>query len=415
MVPPNRSMTESGLHSAAASFSSANHEQLAALLNFSLAVNQPVSIDEILDKALQTTSALVACDEVTIVLVDLRRNQLERDLSTGDVPVDRRVSRPGGATRWIVDNDVPLIVPDSRETGFDATTLTPENGIGAYVGIAIAHADTVYGVLYALWRSPFELDVSGVGLLQTLAQLLAAALFSSRQVASLHELNEYMGGMLQIAAHDLRSPLGTAIGTLHMFSEELFTEKTTDQGRALRILDSSLNRMRDLIEGILNYERWSGSGDVDWQPHDLNSIARKVVEDVQDAAVAKSQELEFDPADGPLVVVADGPLLREAIGNLLSNASKYTPEGGRIILRTVNSRPIFDIIIEDNGPGIAREDLDKLFLPFVRLREGRQQSGSGLGLSLVRKIAERHGGQTHVESELGKGSRFIIRVPEMTL
>ena len=173
--------------------------------------------------------------------------------------------------------------------------------------------------------------------------------------------------------------------------------------------------MRDLIEGILNYERWSGTEDVDWHPHDLNAITRNVVEDIQDVVRAKSQELEFVPADGPLVVVADEPLLREAIGNLVSNASKYTPEGGRIILRTTNSWPEFNIIVEDNGPGIAREDLDKFFMPFVRLREARRQSGSGLGLSLVRKIAERHGGQTYVESELGEGSRFIIRVPEMTL
>ena len=106
--------------------------------------------------------------------------------------------------------------------------------------------------------------------------------------------------------------------------------------------------MRDLIEGILNYERWSGTEDVDWHPHDLNAITRNVVEDIQDVVRAKSQELEFVPADGPLVVVADEPLLREAIGNLVSNASKYTPEGGRIILRTTNSWPEFNIIVEDN-------------------------------------------------------------------
>ena len=237
MVPLYKSMTDSDPQGGAASLSSANQDQLAALLDFSLAVNQTVSFEEILDKALQITSSQVACDDATIVLVDLRRNQLERDLSTSQVPVDRRVSRPGGATRWVVDNDVPLIVPDSSETGFESTPLTPKNGVGTYVGIATVHAETVYGVLYALWRSPFKLEVSGVVLLETLAQLLEAAIFITRQVDSLQEMNEYMEGMLQVAAHDLRRPLGIAIGTLHMFLEELFTESTADQGRAFRILD----------------------------------------------------------------------------------------------------------------------------------------------------------------------------------
>lgn len=394
---------------------SAGSEALAELLRFSLAVNRSSNADEILREALDTTRVLSGCDEASVLLVDIGRNQLQREVSTAELKLDRRVGRAGGATRWLLDNDKPLVVGDTARSRFESSPMSPENRIGAYVGTSIRRANEVIGVHYAIWRSPREIDQQAVALLGALADLTGMALHGAQLVDSLQELNDYLSGMLQVAAHDLRSPLGTAIGTLHMFTDELLPDPSPEQQRALRILASSMGRMRDLVEGILNYERWSADGDADWKPSDLNLIVSGVLEDYRDAAEAHGQQLVFEPDAGPLVIVADEPLLREAIGNLVSNANKYTPDGGHITVKTVSSRPQFQVIVADDGPGISAADQAKLFHPFVRLRSGRQKPGSGLGLNLVKKITERHGGSVGVDSEIGVGSKFIMRLPEMTL
>ena len=128
----------------------------------------------------------------------------------------------------------------------------------------------------------------------------------------------------------------------------------------------------------------------------------------------RRQELviEVDPSAPSLY--ADERALKQILINLVSNAVKFTPEGGRIAVLGSRSRcGSFQIMVEDNGPGIPREKLDKIFKPFSQVdnRYDRQGGGTGLGLALVRGLAELHGGRAWLESEQGKGCRAFVVLP----
>jgi signal transduction histidine kinase len=119
----------------------------------------------------------------------------------------------------------------------------------------------------------------------------------------------------------------------------------------------------------------------------------------------------FQPSANPVVVTGDALLLREAIGNLISNAVKYTPQEGQIIVRTDMEADEIVVTIQDSGSGISLDDQQGLFRPFTRLPSAGTERGAGLGLSLVKTVIERHGGHVTVDSALGQGTIFGIHMP----
>jgi signal transduction histidine kinase len=112
-------------------------------------------------------------------------------------------------------------------------------------------------------------------------------------------------------------------------------------------------------------------------------------------------------------VHGDSLLLQQAVGNLVSNAIRYTPTEGQITIQTQDGQDEFTVIVQDNGPGISPDDQRRLFHPFVRLKSSGRERGSGLGLSLVKTVVERHGGHISVESSPGRGTLFAVHLPAL--
>jgi signal transduction histidine kinase len=140
-----------------------------------------------------------------------------------------------------------------------------------------------------------------------------------------------------------------------------------------------------------------------------------LVGEYEDVAESHSHTLTLE-IPGPVPpVVGHARLLHEAIVNYLTNAIKYTPDGGTIVVRVLYREPMVRVEVQDNGIGIADEDLDRLFQEFVRIpRRGADADrarGSGLGLSIAKRIVVAHGGRTGVESKPGKGSTFFAEFP----
>ncbi len=147
------------------------------------------------------------------------------------------------------------------------------------------------------------------------------------------------------------------------------------------------------------------------QPCDLNRITQQAIADFETAAARKSQQVTFQPNADPAIVTGDALLLREAIGNLISNAVKYTPQEGQITVRTDRGADEIVVTIQDSGSGISLDDQQGLFRPFTRLPSAGTEHGSGLGLSLVKTVVERHGGRVTVDNVLGQGAIFGIHMP----
>jgi len=145
---------------------------------------------------------------------------------------------------------------------------------------------------------------------------------------------------------------------------------------------------------------------------DLGDIVRASVEAAAPAAQAAGIALELD-APASLVTLVDGQRIAQSVDNLISNAIKYTPSGGKVEVRLAVDGGRIEICVADSGIGIQAADRDRLFMRFFRARHAEEQSvqGLGLGLGIARTIVESHGGRIDVESELGRGSVFRIRLP----
>ena len=217
-------------------------------------------------------------------------------------------------------------------------------------------------------------------------------------------------------SHELRTPLNAILGFSEIIAEECFGPVGSKRYKEYAgDIHSSGSHLLSLINDLLDVAKIE-AGKMEIAPHPLEAnrtfdIALKLI-----GAKARERQqtlaIEIDPSCPPLY--ADERALKQILINLCSNAVKFTPEGGRIVVRAEAARSGgFQISVQDNGPGIPREKLDKIFTPFSQVdnRYDRQAGGTGLGLALVRGLAELHGGRAWLESEPGKGCCAYVVLP----
>jgi two-component system phosphate regulon sensor histidine kinase PhoR len=233
-----------------------------------------------------------------------------------------------------------------------------------------------------------------------------------RDITYLKRLDQFKSQMVQMASHDLRTPLGVAIGYLDVLKEDL-KPATPLRDRALQGIDVALNRMQTLVVELLDLERVESGVGWSHEPIDVGRLAAEAVAEFSEEAHTRRQQLHLTAHDNLLPVVGDPIRLKQAIGNLINNALKYTPEGGSVWVRVQPAEQRLLIEVQDTGYGIPAEAQAKLFQRFYRVRiDGAENiEGTGLGLSLVKAVVEQHGGRVAAESEQGKGSTFRIWLP----
>jgi PAS domain S-box-containing protein len=229
---------------------------------------------------------------------------------------------------------------------------------------------------------------------------------------ALSDLNRRKDEFLAMLSHELRNPLApisTAVQLLRVRSDDATRQQ------ALPILDRQVNHLSRLVDDLLDVSRIS-TGRIRLQQEliDLRQIAERAVELVRTLMFQRSHELSADLASEPVWVNADVTRIEQVIVNLLTNAAKFTPLGGKISIRVQQANRQALLSVRDTGVGIAPELLPSVFDLFTQADRslGRAQGGLGVGLTIVRRIAEMHGGAVEAISEgLGSGSEFIVRIP----
>lgn len=213
-------------------------------------------------------------------------------------------------------------------------------------------------------------------------------------------------------SHDLRSPLTLIRGYATML-DMVGDLNEQQQGYARKIV-SGVENMSRLVNNLLDLGRIELGVGLQVENVTVLDMIERVTSALQLQATQKNIELTVELSkDMPHAVEADQALLNQAVYNLTENAIKYTPDGGRVTLRTLSLPEALIFSVEDTGIGIAEDDLPRLFEKFYRgkQREARAQHGSGLGLAIVNSIAINHGGKVWVDSTLGKGSTFYLQIP----
>lgn len=212
------------------------------------------------------------------------------------------------------------------------------------------------------------------------------------------------------AAHELRTPLTALRGELEV---GLRSDRSPEEyRRVLRSVLESVERLVRLAEDLLVLSRASSGGLVRSGPVDLETLVLGALDAGARLAQGRGVTVRL-VAVAPAVVSGDAVALERALLNLVDNAVRYTPAGGRVELSAGPADGWVEISVQDSGPGIPPADVERAFEPFVRLEAGRAKApeGTGLGLAIARSIVVAHGGTLTLESTAGVGSRFTIRLP----
>jgi len=247
---------------------------------------------------------------------------------------------------------------------------------------------------------------------RTMAELKVSEQAAEAARHQAEEASRLKDEFLATASHELRTPLNAIVGWVHVLQTGAL-ENEEQRRQALNAIDRNAKIQTRLIEDLLDVSRMiQGRVSLTVAPVSLRAIVDAAVDTIRPAAAAKEIAIDVENADDPLPLVADEQRLQQVAWNLLANAVKYTPRGGRITVTASRENQRAILSVKDNGEGIDPEFLPHVFEPF---RQGVSQSmrkGLGLGLAIVRRLVDLHDGQISVESAgPGQGSLFTVSFP----
>ncbi|MCD6099433.1 MAG: HAMP domain-containing histidine kinase, partial [Candidatus Marinimicrobia bacterium] len=220
--------------------------------------------------------------------------------------------------------------------------------------------------------------------------------------------------IFRFTAHELKSPITTLKSTLSVLNS-IYADKIDEEARnLLRRAEQRADQILDMVKDMIEITRYRRTEEevVKLEKVDFCKWLDDILESQKVFAKSKGVEFEIGPVSCAMVVIDTNSLSKIAI-NLVNNAVRYTPTGGKVTVTPFVNQREYGIIVSDTGIGIARDEIDKVFEEFYRAKNAKEveRLGTGLGLSLVKQIVERLGGDIKVESRLGEGSKFTVTLP----
>ncbi|SEW17568.1 MEDS domain-containing protein [Natrinema salifodinae] len=320
----------------------------------------------------------------------------------------------GNYCKQTITVDVPVGVEDTKAIGWDDDPLYEEYGLGCYLGTRVLDGDGVYGSVCFADSTARQREFSDAeyAFLDLIGQWLSYELERDererrleRSNERLEESNKRLEQFAYAASHDLQEPLRMVSSYLQLLERRYGDDLDGDGEEFLEFAVDGADRMREMIDGLLQYSRVETRGEP-LEPVDLDDVFESVREDLRVQIEETDAEITADPLPP---VRGDASQLRQVFQNLLSNAIKYSgDEPPRIhVSAERRSRGRTRVIsVEDEGIGIEPDEQERIFDIFDRLHSREEYDGTGIGLALCERIVERHDGEIWVDAESGEGSTF---------
>jgi PAS domain S-box-containing protein len=395
---------------------STQQQQLASLaMQFGAAHRLEVILQLAATGACQLTGGLEA-EAVSVVGGDWSRAM--RSTSVAANGASRWLPAEGDArhplrVRVIQDNAACRLSADEwcAVCGGERSPTSPPGGC-----VAVPLVDGLghnVGLLQLCGKEVGEFDETDATMLVQVAQMASSALERVRLMETIQEANRRKDHFLAMLAHELRNPLTALAGGAQLIAID--PADAAQVAETAAILQQQCNLLKRLVDDLLDMSRVSqGKLQVEMRPVVLQQVLRSAVDSARPLLAAKGHSLTTQFQNDNVAMRGDSVRLSQVVINLLVNAAKYTPAGGRIELRLL-TRPHEALIeVQDNGTGIAADQLDRIFGLFMQIGETRQssQGGLGIGLTLARTLVEAHGGTIAAFSDgPGRGSLFRVCLP----
>lgn len=397
--------------------------RLSRLVEISVTLNSTLDLDRLLEFIVHSAADLLESEAAAILLVDEHSRDLYVAAATGlkpekalKLPVPKEGSLPGTIYR----EDRPLILNELSSDAQPVFGLGDVDGeeVRSLIGVPLRVREQVTGVLQASNKRAGIFDEADLITLTNVASLAGVAIHNARQVEALNEayeelgkLDKLKGDFIAIASHELRTPLGLILGNAALL-QEAGGEELSEPAEA--VLASAM-RMRVLIEDMTNMNMLQvGSAQLSLESQAIQPILQAAREEVEALITAKGQTLEFKLPDDPLEALLDRPKLTMALTNLLNNAIRFSDRTGVIGLSLEQHGREAWMRVRDTGIGVPKDQQEHIFDLFYQVEDHltRRYDGLGMGLAIVKAIAEAHGGRVWVESAgPDAGATFTIAIP----
>jgi PAS domain S-box-containing protein len=236
-----------------------------------------------------------------------------------------------------------------------------------------------------------------------------------QDISHLKNLDKMKSEFIAMVAHELRAPIAAVEQQLSVILNKMAGDVTEKQEQLLSRAKERTKGLLDLIRDLLDLSKIEAGKMVQYkEPMNLQEVIQRVVDLMRAEAEAKKIDLQFSPPPRISLINADRTSMDGIFTNLVSNAIKYTSEGGKVWITLTEEGGFVKVSVSDTGLGIKREDLSRIFDRFYRVKttETRQIVGTGLGLSIVKSIVDAHLGSISVDSEVGKGTTFTVLLPK---
>ncbi|MCE9584576.1 MAG: hybrid sensor histidine kinase/response regulator [Planctomycetes bacterium] len=229
----------------------------------------------------------------------------------------------------------------------------------------------------------------------------------------LRRLESFRDDLIHLIVHDLRNPLAVICNFLEILELREIRNLSTSSQELVPVARRNARDLLEMIGSLLDVSKMrAGELKLQREPNDLCTLIRAVLDITKPLPGGRTVTLEVPEA--PVTIIADVGLVRRVFRNLLSNALKFTPDGGDIRVVVALSASEVRVSVTDKGPGISPEHHQRIFEKFGQVEDGTSRPGTGLGLTFCKLAVEAHGGRIGVESEVGKGSTFWLELPRLS-
>jgi signal transduction histidine kinase len=405
-------------------------KELSLLFDTSAALSTSLDLDVVLETTAQHVVTALSADGCAISLWDREQDALVTLLDYSAEPDRWESEEPGTvyrldeypASRQVLAERRPLAV-QAGDAGADPAEQKwmAEQEVLSLLMVPLIVGDRAVGMLALIQRNEQrEFTPTEIRLCQILANQAAAAVENARLYEGVKEANEAKSEFIDFVAHELKQPMTAMQGYAKMLTMGIGGQLTDMQQEFVRVINSNVDRMGKLVNDLLEISRLeAGRTKLKLAPVRLREVVEETITNTRTEIEARQHTLTVDMPDDLPRVLGDRERLVQIVTNLVTNAYKYTPNGGSIQI-TVNGRDGSDVpagylqvTVRDTGIGMSPKELLHLEEKFFRADHDlvRAQPGTGLGVSITRNLVALHGGELTVESEPGKGSVFRFTVP----
>jgi signal transduction histidine kinase len=375
-------------------------------------------LDPVFETVLQQAVRLCRADAGLIYVLDGDVYRVEVTLGASQAYRDYISSVPleagsGGIVGRVGSERRTVQIRDAQsDPGYTMRRALELGGFRTMLGVPMLAEDRVLGVI-VLWRkaiAPF--DDRTIALVDTFATQGAIAIQNVQTSRALEIASGHKSEFLASMSHELRTPLNAVIGFSDVLLERMFGELNERQEEYVRDIRDSGRHLLDLINEILDLSKVE-AGRMELEPTSVSlpELLEQGLALVRESAARQRLTVGLDVAPEVGIVWADLIKLKQVVVNLVTNAVKFTPEGGRVDVAARLEGDDVVVTVRDTGVGIAEADQARIFEAFQRGDRRASTEGTGLGLTLSKRFVELHGGRVWLESTLGEGSTFGFAIP----